>query len=84
MDRRTLLLLLGVGAGSHLLADSLLLTPTGRSVQLIWPLSQDKVPSPGLYLSTQPEPMLVTGAIALLVWGVHRYQMRASAPREVA
>lgn len=73
-DRRQDVLLLGVGAGSHLLADSLLLTPTGRSVQLFWPLSQYQVPSPGLYLSTQPEPMLLTGTIALLVWGVHRYR----------
>lgn len=67
--------MLGVGAGSHLLADSLLLTPTGHLVQLFWPLSQYKVPSPGLYLSTQPEPMLVTGGVAVLVWGVHRYVM---------
>jgi hypothetical protein len=66
-------LLLGVGAGSHLLADSLLLTPTGHSVQLFWPLAQYTVPSPGLYLSTQPEPTLVTGAIAGIVWTIHRY-----------
>ncbi|WP_311173066.1 metal-dependent hydrolase [Halobellus ordinarius] len=72
-ERRRGGVLLGIGAGTHLLADSLLLTPTGHSVQLFWPLSQYKVPSPGLYLSTQPEPMLVTGGVAVLVWGVHRY-----------
>jgi membrane-bound metal-dependent hydrolase YbcI (DUF457 family) len=66
--------MLGIGAGSHLLADSLLLTPTGHSVQLFWPLSQYKLPSPGLYLSTQPEPMFVTGGIALLVWATHRFR----------
>lgn len=60
--------MLAVGAGSHLLADSLLRTPTGHTVQLFWPVSQYKLPSPGLYLSTQPEPMLVTGAVAALVW----------------
>lgn len=75
-ERRRGGLLLGVGAGSHLLADSLLLTPTGRSVQLVWPLSQYKIPSPGLYLSTQPEPMFLTGAIGFLIWGVHRYRTR--------
>jgi len=74
-ERRRGSLLLGVGAGSHLLTDGLLLTPTGYSVQLFWPLSQYKMPSPGLYLSTQPEPMLLTGVVALLVWGADRYRV---------
>lgn len=73
-ERRQGGLFLGVGAGSRLLADSLLPTPTGRSVQLIWPLSQYRVPSPGLYLSTQSEPMFLTGTTAPLVWGIHRYR----------
>lgn len=72
-ERRKGGLLLAAGAGTHLLADSLLITPTGRSVQLLWPLSQYRMPTPGLYLSTQPEPMYVTGVIALCVWGIHRY-----------
>lgn len=83
-ERRRGGILLSVGAGSHLLADSLLLTPTGHSVQLFWPVLQYKVPSPGLYLSTQPEPMLVTGGIAGVVWVIHRYWIdgdhSASAP----
>lgn len=68
--------LLALGAVSHLLADSLLLTPTGRSVQLFWPLMQYRLPSPGLYLSTQPEPMLLAGLVAALVWGLDRYWMK--------
>jgi hypothetical protein len=72
-ERRRGGLMLGLGAGSHLLADSLLLTPTGRSVQLLWPLSQYRVPTPGLYLSTQPEPMVLTGTVAALVWGGSKY-----------
>ncbi|WP_248897013.1 metal-dependent hydrolase [Haloplanus halobius] len=71
-ERRRGGLVLGLGAGSHLLADSLLLTPTGRSVQLLWPLSQYRVPSPGLYLSTQSEPMLLAGGVAALVWVLDR------------
>ncbi|WP_246988355.1 metal-dependent hydrolase [Halorientalis marina] len=71
-ERRRGGLLLGIGAGSHLLADSLLLTPTRHTQQLFWPLFQYRVPSPGLYLSTQPEPTLVTGGLAALVWAVHR------------
>lgn len=66
--------MLAIGAGSHLLADGMLLTPTGRTVQLFWPVSQYKLPSPGLYLSTQPEPMLVTGALAAGVWLFWRSQ----------
>lgn len=69
-------LLLGVGAGSHLLADSLLLTPTGRTVQLFWPFTQYTTPSPGLYLSTQPGPTIVTGTIAGIVWLTHRYRAK--------
>ena len=69
--------MLALGAATHLFADSLLLTPTGRSVQLFWPLVQYRVPSPGLYLSTQPEPMTLSGAIAVLVWGLDRYWVGA-------
>jgi hypothetical protein len=72
-ERRRGGLMLGLGAGSHLLADSLLLTPTGRSVQLLWPLTQYRVPTPGLYLSTQPEPMVLMGTVAALVWGISKY-----------
>lgn len=69
--RRPVGIALGLGAGSHLLADSLLLTPTGYSTQLLWPLAQVRTPTPGLYLSTQPEPTVVTGAIAAVIWVFH-------------
>jgi membrane-bound metal-dependent hydrolase YbcI (DUF457 family) len=71
-DRRRGGAVLALGAGSHLLADSLLLNPARRTVQLFWPLSQYRVHSPGLYLSTQPEPTAVAGAVALAVYLVHR------------
>jgi len=76
--RRPVGVALGIGAGSHLLADSLLLTPTGYSTQLLWPLSQIRTPSPGLYLSTQPAPMVVTGVVAAVVWMVHRRRVSGS------
>lgn len=78
-ERRTGSLVLAVGAGSHLFADSLLLTPSGRTIQLFWPLSQYKMPSPGLYLSTQPEPTIVAGALATVVWLLHRYRFSSRA-----
>ena len=71
-ERRRVIGLLGLGAASHLIADALLLTPTGRSYPVLWPLTQWSPPTPGLYLSTQPEPMIVTGVIAVGVWLVSR------------
>jgi hypothetical protein len=78
-ERRRGGLVLAVGALSHLLADSLLLTPSRRTVQFLWPLSQYRVPSPGLYLSTQPEPTVLTGLVAATVWLVHRVRTGRSA-----
>lgn len=72
-ERRQGTLLLVIGAGSHLLADSFLRSPTGRTEQLVWPISQYRVPSPGLYLSTDPELMIATGAIAFVVWCLDTY-----------
>ena len=75
-ERRKGGVLLTLGALTHLATDSLLLTPTGRSTQLFWPLSQYTTPSPGLYLSTQPEATLVTGILAAGVYTIHRYRLR--------
>jgi hypothetical protein len=72
-ERRRAGSVLAVGAVSHLLADSLLLTPTRHTQQLVWPLHQYRVPSPGLYLSTEPGPTIVTGVAAGLIWATHRY-----------
>jgi hypothetical protein len=72
-ERRRGGLLLAVGALSHSGADMLSLTPAGRSnQQFLWPLVQYKTPSPGLYLSTQPEPTIVTGLVSGGVWLLHR------------
>lgn len=71
-DRRRVAALLAVGAASHLLADALLLTPTGRSYAVLWPLTRWHPPTPGLYLSTDPGPTLVAGAVALVMWAIHR------------
>jgi hypothetical protein len=68
--------LLGFGAASHLLADALLLNPSGRSYPLLWPLSYYHPPTPGLYLSTDPEPMLVAAVVAAAVFAVTRYRTR--------
>jgi len=61
--RRTFVLL-NVGAASHLLADTLLLTPSGRLYALLWPLTRWHPPTPGLYLSTQPVPTVFAAVVA--------------------
>jgi hypothetical protein len=67
-ERKRVVPLLALGAASHLLADALLLKASGRSYALLYPLTQYHPPTPGLYLSTDPWPSMVTGALALAAW----------------
>lgn len=66
--RHKTLFVLTLGAGSHLIADALLTNVSGRSYPVLWPLTRWHPPTPGLYLSTQPEPTIVTGVLAAVVW----------------
>ncbi|KTG19438.1 metal-dependent hydrolase [Haloferax profundi] len=74
-ERMRVFLLLAVGAASHLIADAFLLNPTGVSYPLLWPLTRIYPPTPGLYLSTDVEPAIVLGALALVVYGMTRYRV---------
>lgn len=67
-ERKRVGLLLGLGAATHLIADALLFTATGRSYAIFWPLTRYHPPTPGLYLSTQPQPTIIAAAAALTVW----------------
>ncbi|MDQ2072030.1 metal-dependent hydrolase [Haloarcula sp. NS06] len=67
-DRRRVFGLLSLGAASHLFADSLLLKASGRSYEVLWPLTQYHPPTPGLYLSTDIWLTGVTGAVAVAAW----------------
>ncbi|WP_416840387.1 metal-dependent hydrolase [Haloferax sp. DFSO52] len=71
-ERVRVFVLLSLGATSHLIADAFLLKPTGQSYPLLWPLTRIYPPTPGLYLSTDVEPAIVLGAVALVVYGVTR------------
>lgn len=75
-ERLRVVALLSVGAASHLLADALLVKASGRSYAVLWPLTQYHPSTPGLYLSTDIWPSLLTGTIALAVWQVHRRRNR--------
>jgi membrane-bound metal-dependent hydrolase YbcI (DUF457 family) len=71
--RKYIFALLLLGAISHLILDSFLLKASGYSNILFWPFIQRGIPTPGLYLSSDRWPALVTGLLAVLVWYV-RYR----------
>ncbi|AUG47225.1 metal-dependent hydrolase [Haloarcula taiwanensis] len=73
-DRRRVFMLLSLGAVSHLLADSLLLKASGRSYEVLWPLTQYHPPTPGLYLSTDIWLTGVTGSVAVAVYFLVQYR----------
>ena len=77
-QRKRALALLAVGALSHHVLDLLLLTPTGESYALLWPLLEYRFPSADLYLSSDRWPAVVAGCCALVVWLVDR--SRTAAP----
>ena len=64
-ERRRVAALLTLGMSSHLIADAFLITPSGRAFPLFWPLTRYQPALPGLYLSTDPLPMIVTGVAGL-------------------
>lgn len=66
-DRLRVVGLLSLGAVSHLAADGLLLTGSGHSKPMLWPLVRVGLPTPGLYLSTEPAPLVATGVAAVAV-----------------
>lgn len=76
-ERKRVAALLGVGAGSHLVADTLLLTPSGRSYAVFWPLTRWHPPSPGVYHSTDPAPAIVTGIITFAIYLVTKRRPNA-------
>lgn len=73
-ERTRVGVLLGLGAVTHLLADALLVTPSGRSYAILWPLTQYHPPTPGLFTSTQPQPTVLVGLVAATVWVATQYR----------
>lgn len=71
-ERKRALVLFAIGASSHHVLDVLLLTPTGYSYAVFWPLTEYHLPSGGLYMSTDRWPAVVAGLSAVLVWVIAR------------
>lgn len=69
--RKQALVLFAIGMASHHVLDILLLTPTGYSYAVFWPLTEYRPPSGGLYLSSDRWPALLAGVLAAIVWVIN-------------
>ena len=65
--RREVFLFLSLGLATHLILDIFLISVTGRTYALFYPISMYRAYAPGFYLSTQVLPAMITGVIASLV-----------------
>ena len=57
-----------VGAVSHHVLDLLLISTTGYSYAVFWPVTEVRFPRGDLYLSSDRGPVMVVGALAVVVW----------------
>ncbi|MFC6719908.1 metal-dependent hydrolase [Natrialbaceae archaeon GCM10025810] len=80
--RKWSIVLLALGAVSHHVLDLALLTPTGSSYAVFWPLWDSRPPAGGLYVSSDRWPALGAGLVAAVVWLGRRRQDSARHPVE--
>lgn len=73
--RRRVFLLLALGAASHHVLDAVLVNPSGYSYAVFWPLTTYHPPTPGLFLSFDRWPALVSGIAAAIVWYLRWYRV---------
>nr|WP_086009510.1 metal-dependent hydrolase [Natrialba chahannaoensis] len=76
--RRRAFALIVVGVVSHHILDIVLVTTTGYSYAVFWPLSEFRFPAADLFLSSDRWPALVAATSAFVVWlfSRHRYGSR--------
>lgn len=79
-ERLRAFLLLTLGMLSHHVLDLLLVSVSGYSYSVFWPLSAYHPPTPGIYLSSDRWPLPLTAAVAAGVWYV-RYRLRPTGGR---
>ncbi|MFW6305204.1 MAG: metal-dependent hydrolase [Candidatus Saliniplasma sp.] len=63
-------ILLVLGAFTHLFMDSFLLTTTGTSYTVFFPITFYNPPTPGFYLSTDMWPSMVSALAASVIWSI--------------
>ena len=66
--RRRALALFFVGSLSHHVLDLLLISTTGYSYAVFWPVMEIRFPRGDLYLSSDRGPVVVVGVLAVGVW----------------
>ncbi|MFP9190577.1 metal-dependent hydrolase [Natronosalvus vescus] len=81
--RKRAIVLLAIGVATHHVLDIALLTATGETYAVFWPLSSYRPPSGGLYLSSDQWPALVAGTIAVVLWVSRRYLTDVEASNEL-
>lgn len=70
--RRHVFLALALGGGTHLLLDSFIKEPTGHSYAALWPITYHRIPSLGLYISTDLWPLFIAGLLAVVALATTR------------
>lgn len=70
--RRRVLGLLLMGALSHLAFDALLYLPSGVLPTLWWPLTDLRLPTPGVYMSYDRTPLVLIIGLAAVVWYIRQ------------
>lgn len=66
--RRRVFALLVLGMLSHHALDVILLTPSGYTYGVLWPLTSVHPPASNHYLSSDRWPSVIAAGLALLVW----------------
>lgn len=80
--RRKVFAMLMLGMLSHHALDQFLVTASGHSYAVLWPLTQYHPPTPGVYLSTDRWPAIVAVFLAASCWAIDRRYFGARARPE--
>ncbi|ARS89957.1 metal-dependent hydrolase [Natrarchaeobaculum aegyptiacum] len=79
--RRRVIALLAVGVASHHVLDALLVTRTGYTYPIFWPLTEYRPPAGNLFHSSDWLPAALSSVIAAALWQLRRRVDRSPAGR---
>jgi hypothetical protein len=68
IHRKRVFVLLLLGASSHYVLDSILMSPSRFAYTLLWPFRVQLIPLPMWILSSDRLPAMFTGGVALVLW----------------
>lgn len=82
--RKRAVALLAAGAATHHALDLLLIKGTGYAYPVLWPFTEYRPPTGGLYLSSDRWPALVAITVAAVCWALQRrYRNRSTRTRSL-